>query len=163
MIKMRESNSMQAAFFQLAFWITTMGMLAAVGAVALIVYLIKPSLVLAPSEPSNIIKRTPRHRPHHRGVAIAAFIIVAATIASEIVAGIDWTFFYVANAAIFAPTFIAAARSHKNTTAIFVANLLMFGSVMFPDLDYEMTKLAMIGAGAGWVITTIWAFTANRD
>ena len=144
-----------------------MGMLAAVGAVALIVYLIKPSLVLAPSEPSNIIKRTPRHRPHHRGVAIAAFIIVAATIASEIVAGIDWTLFYVANAAIFAPTFVAAARSHKNTTAIFVANLLMFGSFMFsglvPGLDYEVTRFAMIGAVAGWVITTIWAFTASRD
>jgi hypothetical protein len=52
---------------------------------------------------------------------------------------------------------------HKNTTAIFVANLLIFGSLMFPDLDYEMTKFAMVGAGAGWVITTIWAFTANRD
>ena len=107
----------------------------------------------------DIVKRT----PHHRGVAIAAFIIVAATIALEIAAGISETSFYVLNAAIFGPTFIAAARSHKNTTAIFVANLLMFGSLMFPDLDHEMTKLAMIGAGAGWVITTIWAFTANRD
>ena len=110
----------------------------------------------ASPSPSNIIKRT----PHHRGVAITAFIIVAAIIAIAIFAVFDWTVVY---AAIFAPTFIAVARSHKNTTAIFVANLLMFGSLMFPDLDHEMTKLAMIGAGAGWVITTIWAFTANRD
>ena len=111
----------------------------------------------------DIVKRT----PHHRGVAIAAFIIVAATIALEIAAGISETSFYVLNAAIFAPTFIAAARSHKNTTAIFVANLLMFGSFMFsglvPGLDYEVTRFAMIGAVAGWVITTIWAFTASRD
>ena len=105
----------------------------------------------------DIIKRT----PHHRGVAIAAFIIVAATIALEIYAGISETSFYVLNAAIFAPTFIAAARSHKNTTAIFVANLLMFGGlIMFTDSGSEF---AMICAGAGWVITTIWAFTANRD
>jgi hypothetical protein len=107
---------------------------------------------------TDILKRT----PHHRGVAIAAFIIVAATIALEIYAGISETSFYVLNAAIFAPTFIATARSHKNTTAIFVANLLMFGSlIVFTDPDTG--EFAMIGAGAGWVITTIWAFTANRD
>jgi hypothetical protein len=90
-------------------------------------------------------------------------IVVAATIALEIAAGIDWTVFYVVNAAIFAPTFIAAARSHKNTTAIFVTNLLMFGGLMFPGLDLKWTKFAMTSAVAGWVITTIWAFTANRD
>jgi|SRR6516164_642006 hypothetical protein len=114
----------------------------------------------SPSQPSNIIKRT----PHRRGVAITAFIIVAAIIAIAIFAVFDWTVVY---AAIFAPTFIAVARSHKNTTAIFVANLLMFGSFMFsglvPGLDYEVTRFAMIGAVAGWVITTIWAFTASRD
>jgi hypothetical protein len=107
---------------------------------------------------ADILKRT----PHHRGVAIAAFIIVAATIALEIYAGISETSFYILNAAIFAPTFVAAARSHKNTTAIFVANLLMFGSLIV-FTDPGLGEFAVIGAGAGWVITTIWAFTANRD
>ena len=110
----------------------------------------------------DIVKRT----PHHRGVAIAAFIIVAATIALEIYAGISETSFYVLNAAIFAPTFIAAARSHRNTTAIFVANVLMFGSLIIgapAGLDYGVAIVPVLGAAIGWVITTIWAFTANRD
>jgi hypothetical protein len=98
-------------------------------------------------------------RVTHRGVGFFAFLIVfAVTYFGEPSTSYRIP---ITGGLIFTPTFIAVARSHRNTTAIFVVNLLMLGGLLAsPD---DLLKLARSCVAVGWVITLVWSFTANRD
>ena len=59
---------------------------------------------------------------------------------------------------------LAAARSHRNTTAIFVFNLLMFTGIMFTAVSAGfLFQFAFYGAEVGTVITMVWSFITDRD
>ena len=101
-------------------------------------------------------------RVTHRGVGIIAFLIVAIMFAIVYFGEHSTSYrIPITGGLIFTPTFIAVARSDRNTTAIFVVNLLMLGGLLASPED--LMQLARAGAAAGWVITIVWSFTDNRD
>ena len=101
-------------------------------------------------------------RVTHRGVGIVAFLIVAIMFAIVYFGEHSTSYrIPITGGLIFTPTFMAVARSDRNTTAIFVVNLLMLGGLLASPED--LMQLARAGAAAGWVITIVWSFTDNRD
>ncbi len=102
-------------------------------------------------------------KAHAHLVAIAAFIIIALVFAVTVFVEPrdDVTIVPIQTALIFLPTFIASARANRDTTIIFVCNLLMFSALVVSG-KYGLFVFALLGTAAGWAITIVWSFTANR-
>lgn len=89
-------------------------------------------------------------------VAMIAAIIIAIAFA------VDGKEHHVAMsvAMYFAPTIIATARSHKNTLAIFVANCLVLGGMLFastltdPSFFSFITNVSIVAT----IVTMVWSF-----
>ena len=84
----------------------------------------------------QVLSKIPRPRARHWGLGLAALIIVVAVFVAALSAKLESGLTVPLQIAmIFAPTFIAIARSHRNTTAIFVFNLLIFSGLMYATED----------------------------
>jgi hypothetical protein len=122
-----------------------------------------PTDIEAATMANQVPLEAARPRARHWGVAVAAALIVGAVFAIGLQGPRVILTVPIQTALIFAPTFIAFARSHRNTTAIFVFNLLMFGGLSFATgKGDDLFQFAFYGAVAGTVITMVWSFVTDR-
>ena len=98
--------------------------------------------------------------------ALAAIIILGVAFVLMSISDTDServSYFIMSAAALFAPTFVADARLHRNRAAIFALNLILFAALAVASKGGVLFfGLALIPTGVGWIVALVWSFTSNR-